>query len=41
MLVGDDILEKRMQFARRKATCITAEQTDLLVVMPKLSNFLF
>ena len=39
--MGEDILEKRHRFSRRKASCITAEQTDLLVVQPKLSNLLF
>lgn len=39
--VGDDILAEKLKFAKRKASCITAEETDLLVVQPKLSNFLF
>jgi hypothetical protein len=34
-------MEEQKRLHGRRASCITAEHTDLLAIKPKLSNFLF
>ena len=39
--MSEATFEQRLRYERRNASCITAEETDLLVVGPELSKVLY